>query len=172
MNDTHFFVTDRTRLANPYGDGVPRPFRMAEPQAIENSPGVLEYFSPRRILQPDAPQAGGSGMAGTAGDFMKLLEAVRGGFLRPATRDAAFSNQIGDLARDEPGQKFGFLGAVIADRAASGWPIEGMIHWGGIWGNNWILEPQSGTSVVVFTNTMREGCNGPFREEIRDAVFA
>ena len=27
------------------------------------------------------------------------------------------------------------------------------------------------TNVVVYTNTMREGCNGPFRDQMRDAVF-
>ena len=172
MDDTHFFVTDKARLAVPYGDGKPRPFRMSEPQQMENDPGKYETFSPRRIFRKDTPQSGGAGMAGTARDFMKLLEALRGGFLKPATRDAAFVNQIGTLPRDDAGQKFGFIGAVIEDAGTSGWHIPGLIHWGGIWGNNWIVEPQSGTSVVVFTNTMREGCNGPFREEIRDAVFA
>ncbi|MEO8756883.1 MAG: serine hydrolase domain-containing protein [Devosia sp.] len=172
MDDTHFLVTDKTRLAHPYGDGTPRPFRMSEPQAIENAPGKVEMFSPRRIFQTDTPQSGGAGMAGTASDLMKLLEALRGGFLKLATRDEAFSNQIGALPRDDAGQKFGFLGAVVEDTAASGWPVAGMLHWGGIWGNNWILDPASATTVVVYTNTMREGCNGPFRDEIRDAVFA
>ena len=171
MDDTHFFVTDKARLAHPYGDGQPRPFRMAEPQAIENDPGKVEYFSPRRIFQSDAPQSGGAGMAGTATDLMKLLEALRGGFLKPATRDTAFTNQIGALPRDDAGQRFGFLGAVIDDPQASGWHVRGLVHWGGIWGNNWIVEPATSTVVVVYTNTMREGCNGPFREQIRDAVF-
>ena len=45
------------------------------------------------------------------------------------------------------------------------------LEWGGIWGNSWILDPTGRTSVVAFTNTMREGCNGPFRDQIRDAVF-
>jgi Beta-lactamase len=76
------------------------------------------------------------------------------------------------LPCDDPGEKFSFVGAFIDDPQASGWPVGGMLHWGGIWGNNWIIEPKSGTVVVVFTNTMREGCNGPFRGEIRDAVFA
>ena len=171
MDDTHFFVTDETRLAHPYGDGESRPFRMTEPQAIINKDGTVSHFSPRRILQATAPQSGGSGMAGTAGDFMKLLEAVRGGFFKAETRDAAFDNQIGAVQRDEPGQSFGFLGAVIEDAAASGWPL-GAVHWGGIWGNNWFLDPATNTAVVVYTNTMAEGCNGPFREQIRDAVFA
>ena len=176
MADTHFFVTDAARLAHPYADGHP-PIRMGEPQKVHNDPddpSKVELFSPARIFQPDKPQCGGSGMAGTAEDFMTMLEAIRTGtLLKPATRDAAFANQIGALPRPkDPGQKFGFLGGVIDDAKASGWHRKGLIHWGGIWGNNWIIDPASGTTVVVMTNTMREGCNGPFRDEIRDAVFA
>jgi CubicO group peptidase (beta-lactamase class C family) len=174
MDDTHFFVTDRARLAHPYADGEDGrpPVRMGEPHPRPTSvPGKSEWFSPRRIFERTAPQSGGSGMAGTAPDFMKLLEAVRGGFFKPATRDMALGNQIGGLSRDDAGQKFSFLGAWIEDPQASGWPVAGMLHWGGVWGNNWILEPKSGTSVVVYTNTTIEGCNGPFREEVRDAVF-
>jgi CubicO group peptidase (beta-lactamase class C family) len=177
MSDTHFFVTDPARLAVPYGDSRPEPIRMAEPQAMHNDesdPDKVDYFSPTRIFQPDAPQSGGAGMAGTATDLMRFLEALRAGdLLRPATRAAAFANQIGNLVREnDPGQSFGFIGGVVEDPRASGWPVAGMVHWGGIWGNNWMIEPASGTTVVVMTNTMREGCNGPFRDEIHQAVFA
>lgn len=171
MSDTHFFVADKDRLAVPYGDGKPRPFRMSEPQPIEEN-GMVRVFSPKRIFQSRAPQSGGSGMAGTAADFMKLLEGLRAGpFLSAATREAALGNRIGTIPRDDLGQKFSFIGAYVEDPEASGWHVAGLLHWGGVWGGNWILEPASGTAVVVLTNTMREGCNGPFREEIRDAVF-
>lgn len=175
MADTHFFVTDKSRIATPYADGEEGPpVRMGEPHPRPNEfLGKDEYFSPARIFEPKAPQSGGSGMAGTAPDLMKLLEAIRAGdLLAPATRNMAIANQIGDLPRDDAGQTFSFLGAYIEDTHASGWPVEGMLHWGGVWGNNWIFEPKSGTCVVVYTNTTLEGCNGPFREEVRDAVFA
>jgi CubicO group peptidase (beta-lactamase class C family) len=178
MTDTHFFVNraDAGRLAHPYADGKPEPVRMAEPQEVHNddeNPDKVEVFSPGRIFLRDRPQCSGSSMAGTAGDFIKMLDALTlGRLLQPATLGPAFTNQIGPLPRPkDPGQKFGFLGAVIEDTRVSGWPVEGMLHWGGIWGNNWIIEPESQTTVVVFTNTMREGCNGPFRDEMRDAVF-
>ncbi len=48
---------------------------------------------------------------------------------------------------------------------------DGLVEWGGAWGNNWIVDPATGTHVVVYTNTTKEGCNGPFRDEMRDAVF-
>lgn len=173
MVDTHFSVTDPSRLAVPYADGEEGPpTRMTEPQPRSGDSGKPEYFSPARIFEARAPQSGGSGMAGTAPDFMKLLEAIRAGdLLEPETRAMAIANQIGDLPRADAGQKFSFLGAYIEDTQASGWPVAGMLHWGGIWGNNWIFDPHSGTSVVVFTNTAVEGSHGPFRDEIRDAVF-
>jgi CubicO group peptidase (beta-lactamase class C family) len=177
MADTHFWAADRARVAHPYADGKPEPIRMGEPQEVHNDeddPDKAEFFSPGRIFLRDRPQCSGSSMAGTAGDFMTFLNALTvGNLLQPATRDMAFANQIGDLPRPkDPGQKFGFVGAVIDDTHASGWPSRAMLHWGGIWGNNWIIDPATRTTVVVMTNTMREGCNGPFREEIRDAVFA
>jgi CubicO group peptidase (beta-lactamase class C family) len=181
MTDTHFWVNpaDAERLAHPYADGRPEPIRMGEPQVVQNhedanNPDKIDVFSPGRIFLRDRPQCSGSSMAGTAGDFMKMLDAITMGKLfKPEMLAAAFANQIGGMDRPkDPGQKFGFLGAVIEDTHASGWPMAGMVHWGGIWGNNWIVEPKSQTTVVVFTNTMREGCNGPFREEVRDAVFA
>jgi CubicO group peptidase (beta-lactamase class C family) len=173
MADTRFGVTDTARLAVPYGNGDAEiPFRMGEPQLIV-SPGGSSLMSPKRIFERDAPQSGGSGMAGTAGDFMKLLDAVVGGdLLKPQTRDAAFSNQAGPfLTGRRAGEQFGYLGAVITDAKAAGWPRDGLIRWGGVWGNNWALDPKTATIVVAYTNTMWEGSDGPFRDDIRDAVF-
>lgn len=174
MTDTHFYVSDPARLAVAYGDGSP-PFRMTDPQPMVSPfDGSISMMSPGRIFERRAPQSGGSGMAGTAGDFMKLLDAVVvGNILRSATRDAAFRNQVGLFTTGRRnGEQFGFLGAVITDATAAGWPRDGMLRWGGIWGNNWAVDPATRTSLVVFTNTMWEGSDGPFRNEMRDAVFA
>jgi len=173
MTDTRFGVSDPAILAVPYGNvGADVPIRMGEPQLIV-SPGGSNLMSPKRIFEPTAPQSGGSGMAGTAGDFMKLLDAiVVGDFLKPATRDAAFANQAGPyFTGRRPGEQFGYLGAVITDAKAAGWPRDGLIRWGGVWGNNWALDPKTQTIVVAYTNTMWEGSDGPFRDDIRDAVF-
>jgi len=172
MADTRFYATDPARLAVAYADATLEPFRMAEPQAITDEFGTSIY-SPGRIFLRDRPQCAGSSMAGTAPDFIKLLDAlVLGDLLQPATRGAAFASQIGSVERPRnPGQKFGFVGAVIENPAASGWHRRGLIHWGGVWGNNWIIDPATKTTVVVMTNTMSEGCDGPFRDQIRDAVF-
>lgn len=174
MSDTRFTVTDPARLAVPYGDGDPIPFRMGEPQLIMSPFGGSNVMSPKRIFERAAAQAGGSGMAGTAGEFMKLLDAIVGGdFLKPATRVAAFSNQVGSfLTGRRAGEQFGYLGAVITDAKAAGWPKDGIIRWGGIWGNNWVVDPETGTILVAYTNTMWEGSDGRFRDDLRDAVFS
>jgi CubicO group peptidase (beta-lactamase class C family) len=170
MKDTRFNVTDRARITVPYADGKPEPVRMAEPHGIVEDDGKLNYFSPTRIFHPTAPQSGGSGMAGTAGDFMTLLEALRGDFLKPQTRRSAYEAQT-DKPLDPPGRNFSFMGAVVTDAKKAGWPRDGLLEWGGVWGNHWMIDPATETNVVVYTNTMKEGCNGPFRDQMRDAVF-
>lgn len=170
MRDTRFNVTDRTRISTPYADGTPEPIRMAEPQGVPNDDGGMDYYSPLRIFHPTAPQSGGSGMAGTAGDLMKLFEALRTDFLKPKTQQMAYTAQT-ELPLDPPGRNFSFIGAVVTDAAQSGWPKNGLLEWGGVWGNHWFIDPATQTNVVVYTNTMREGCNGPFRDQMRDAVF-
>ncbi len=172
MTDTRFSVTDPARLAHPYADGAP-PFRMSEPQRMVNAKGDVSIMSPGRVLVPGQTQCSGSAMAGTAGDFMKVLDAVLGDYLSPEMRKQAVSNQIGAVAGppNRPGAKFTFLGALVGDAAASGWHRNGIIEWGGIWGNSWVLDPASGTALVAYTNTMWSGCDGRFRDAIRDAVF-
>ena len=127
MVDTLFGVSDAARLAVPYADGRP-PRRMGEPEEIVGADAVVSEFSPGRIFETGAPQSGGAGMAGTAADVMRLLEALRGDFLSAPLRDAAFANQIGELPRDG-GKRFGFLGAItVAEGEAM--PV-GAVDWGG-----------------------------------------
>ena len=171
MVDTLFGVSDPARLAVPYQDGPP-PLRMEGEVTVIGRDGGVTPFSVGRIFEPRAPQSGGAGMAGTAGDVMRLLEGLRGGFLSPALRDAAFANQIGDLPRNDAGKRFSFLGAVVTDPAAAGTAMPaGAVDWGGAWGHNWVVDPASDTTIVCCTNTLFEGCNGQFREEIAAAVF-
>lgn len=176
MDETHFYATDARRVTAAYADGTP-PVRMGEPHFVKDETGkITGRFSPGRIFNPAVPQNGGSGMAGTADDVMKLLEIYNGnpGLLEPDTVAMALSNQIGDLPRrqQDAGKRFGFIGAVLADPAKARNPAPaGTVDWGGVWGHNWFVDPVNRMTVVVCTNTTFEGCNGPFRDDILSAVY-
>ena len=79
MTDTAFSVTDPSRLAAAYADGKTGPVLMNDLHTVEAGPGKGMMFSPSRIFRPDSFQSGGAGMAGTASDFMRFLEAIRTG---------------------------------------------------------------------------------------------
>jgi CubicO group peptidase (beta-lactamase class C family) len=173
MADAHFYVTDPARLSVQYADGRP-PVPVVEPGT--GGPGDLG-FSPKRIFDRNAPQSGGAGMAGTTGDMLKVIEIYNGhgGILQPTTIAKAIVNQIGSLPRrdQDAGKRFSYIGAVIDDAVAakSRCPV-GTVDWGGAWGHNWVLDPINNITIAVCTNTAPEGCNGPFRDDINNAVYA
>lgn len=175
LADSHFYVTDTKRLAVPYADGRP-PGTMADLGEVADDTGGIVVFSPSRIFNADAPQSGGAGMASTADEVMALLDIYNGSgqLLKPATIADALANQIGALPRRESdaGKRFGLIGAVIDDQQAAKTPCPvGAVDWGGVWGHNWIIDPVNRLTIVTCTNVALEGCMGPFREAIRDAVY-
>lgn len=175
MTETGFFVADESRLAKPYADGAP-PTPMTDPQVVINDRGLPLTFSPARVFNRQGFQSGGSGMAGTPGDILRFLEALRnggGGAIRHQTVATAFSNQIGDVPREDAGMRFGYLGAVAEDPAAAGAPVgKGTVNWGGVYGHQWLVDPVNGITMVSMTNTALEGCTGRYPKLVRDAVYA
>lgn len=175
MVDTGFAVTDRSRLAVPYGDAEPEPLRMGDPHVVTKADGESVLFSPGRLFNPRAFQSGGAGMVGTAGDILAFLEALRRGgdpILSAETTAMAMRNQIGGIPRDAPGMRFGFVGAVLDDPAAAAWPsAPGTVNWGGVYGHSWFIDPANGLSVAIMTNTALEGCTGQFPADVRNAVY-
>ena len=175
MVDWGFTPTDPARVTANYATGTP-PDTIVPPARItdENSQGTGWEVS--RIFNADAPQSGGGGSCGTADDVMKMLQVYNGGsLLKPATVTEALSNQIGSLPRrpSDAGKRFTLIGAVIDDPKAAHSPCPvGTVDWGGAWGHNWIVDPINKVTVLVCTNSAPDGCNGPFRDEIRDAVYA
>jgi CubicO group peptidase (beta-lactamase class C family) len=175
MQDTHFHVSDHTRLAAVYADGMP-PTVYGDPGTVLDPDGAAITLSPSRIFSKGTFQSGGGGMGGTADDVMTLLETYNGAppILRPETIRAALSNQIGDVPRraKDAGKRFGFIGAVLADPHAATTPgPAGTVDWGGVWGHHWLLDPVNRITVVCCTNTAVEGCMGKFRDEVRAAVY-
>lgn len=177
MSDTGFAVTDQSRLAVPYCDGPPGLRRMADPDTLVNPEGEETVFSPSRIFNARAFQSGGAGAVSTAGDLLVFFEALRtggGAILLPATVEMATRNQIGTLPRrkQDAGQRFGFLGAIVDDPVAANSPqARGTFNWGGIYGHSWFVDPANALTVVMLTNTPYEGCSGQYRYDIRDAVY-
>jgi CubicO group peptidase (beta-lactamase class C family) len=177
MNDTGFSVSDMERLATPYADASPEPVRMQSPHTVVSPDGWALHFNPSRLFNPAAYQSGGGGAVGTAGDMMKLFEAIRQGgspILKPETAAAAMVNQIGDIPRrpGDEGLRFCFLGSVVEDETISVKKLPNRsVHWGGVYGNSWAIDPASGTTIVIMTNNAVEGCMGRFPEDIYDAVY-
>lgn len=177
LPDTGFAVTDRTRLAVPYVDGQP-PGRMMEPHTVPFGAGAGIALSPGRIFDTRAFPSGGAGMAGTADDFLKFLEALRRGgapILQPHTVRAMMHNQIGNLrinVEPTPSWGFGFGGAVLIDPVLAGSPLPaGSWRWRGVYGHHWLVDPHNEIVVVALSNTALEGMSDRHVEELTDAVY-
>ena len=174
MTDTAFRVTDRNRLAVPYADGETEPVRMGEPHAAPNPWGGETTFSPNRIFNEQAFQSGGAGMATTAPDFLRFLEAILHGgksILGAEMAAQAMANQI-DFER-EPGAGFSFLGSYTVDPARAGhdWPA-GTVNWGGIYGHIWSIDPVQRISAVSLSNTAFYGGEKAYPQALRRAIHA
>lgn len=175
MPDTGFVARDAGRLAVPYADGQPEPVRMGAQQVVSFNGGWVR-FAPGRALDARAFPSGGAGMVGTAGDFLKFLEAIRTGgapVLKPATVTQLSTAQLAPgIATSEPGWSFGFASAVLVDPVKARSPhAVGTLQWGGAYGHSWFVDPKSGLSVVALTNTAFAGMAGAFPTAIRDAVY-
>lgn len=176
MIDSRFSVTDAARLAAAYADGANGPVLMGDPHEVPNQWGGTTVYDPGRIFDAQAFQSGGGGMAGTALDFMTLLETLRTGggkILKPGTVAKGMADQTPQLAQAQgPGWKFGYFGALLDDPALARSPApRGTVRWGGIYGHNWFIDPTNGLSVLSMSNTGLEGSDGAYRDEVRNAVY-
>ena len=176
MVDSRFSATDPARLAAAYADSASGPVLMGNPHTVPNQWGGITTYDPKRIFDAQAFQSGGGGMAGTAPDFMTLLEALRTGggeILKPETVARGMADQTPQLAQAQgPGWKFGYFGAWLDDPQAGQSPApRGTVRWGGIYGHNWFIDPVNGLSVLSMSNTGLEGSDGAYRDEVRNAVY-
>lgn len=175
IEDTDFTVRDPSRLAKAYADGDPEPVPMTDGIAVPLM-GLAATFAPSRILDDGSYPSGGAGMAGTASDVLRFLEAIRTGgapILKPETVEAMVKDEVGPQAETQgPGWGFGYGWAVLIDPAATGTPqAADTLQWGGAYGHSWFVDRENGLSVVALTNTAFEGMAGAFPNDIRDAVY-
>lgn len=179
LRDTAFAARNAARLATPYVSDTPQPHRLREGEVVAPFEGTvgIEYSLARATDASRFPSAG-AGLVGSADEVMAVLEALRdvqrSGLLPPALAAEMASPQVGEQGPPEPagwGSGLGF--AVLRDAAASGTPQSaGTWRWGGAYGHSWFVDPARGLSVVALTNTLYEGMDGAFVDELRDAVYA
>jgi CubicO group peptidase (beta-lactamase class C family) len=175
MIDTLFTVTNRARLAWPYAAGTP-PARMAElhdvPMAMA---GGAVRFSPARIFDPASFPSGGAGLAGTARDYLRFLEALRTGgapILKPETARAMSEDQIGECDAQSvgPGLRFGFgVSVLVNPAAAKSSRGRGSYGWAGSYGTTFWIDPRARLSVVILTNVAGDT---PLARELEQAIYA
>ena len=176
MIDTSFTVTEPERLAAGYRDGETEAVRLKDDSDFIPISSQMPV-SLNRNLDPDAYPSGGGGMSGTAGDYLRFLEALRtsGAPIVSAESAAAMATHaIGDLRAWTEGEGWGFsLGAavVVNPEEAQTPQHTGTFAWGGVFGSHWFVDPVEKLSVVVLTNTSVAGVMGEFPAEIRDAVY-
>lgn len=177
LRDTRFQVADTSRLTAAYLNDSPAPRRMEGVEVIqvfEHTAGIRMQAD--RVLDSQAYHSGGSGMVGSADDFLKLLEALRTGdsALLPASLTALMGKvQTAQLElANWPGRGFGLGFTVLTDPVAAQTPESpGTWRLGGAYGHSWFVDPVQKLSVVAFTNTAFEGMYGQFTVDLCNAVY-
>ena len=175
--DIGFGVSDASRLSPAYLNDQPQPRRMKELEVVpvfEGTAGIK--LEPGRALDPQAFNSGGSGLIGSAGEFLQLLETLRKGgapLLPKALVEDMTCNQTGELELENwPGRGFGLGFTVLKDPAAAQ-TAESVGSWrlGGAYGHSWFVDPVEQLTVVAFTNTAFEGMFGQFTVDLCYAVY-
>lgn len=175
MNETSFVSPSRDRLTAPYADGIPAPVRMGETHTIVTGPETGITFMPDRSFHPGVWYSAGSGLFGTASDYLKFLIALgEGRLLTAATLADATANHSGNV--EMPSWNLGkghgaFSGLLVDPAVANSRLPSGTWEWSGLYGTSWFFDPASRTAVVALTNTALEGCIGRFPSEIAAAIY-
>ena len=171
MRETAFDVVYTGRLAVPYRDAKPAPpARMGDEETVPFMDGFAQ-FAPARIFDAASYPSGGSGMAGTADDFLRFLLSLR--TANRAILRAAEVDRTGTGAMTQgPGWGFGYLGAVLGHPKEAHSPQSaGTLQWGGAYGHSWFFDPVADLAVVQLTNTTFEGMAGAFPRDVRNAAY-
>ncbi|MGE7111166.1 serine hydrolase domain-containing protein [Lysinibacillus sp. NPDC047702] len=176
MTNTSFNVKDKQRIVTQYLSSFPIPKRMGDKevaQVFEGTVGIV--FEPARAFDTSAFPSGGSGMSGTAEDFLYFLEELRSGdFLLPNDiKNEMTKIQTGNLPLASwPGRGFGLGFTILKDpKEANTKESIGTWRLGGAYGHSWFVDPIEKLTVVSFTNTAFEGMAGQFTVDLTDAIY-
>lgn len=176
MTDTSFNVVDKQRIVTQYLSSTRIPKKMDDKEVAQVFEGTADIvFEPARAFDTSAFPSGGSGMNGTAEDFLYFLEELRSGnFLLPNDiKNEMTKIQTGNLPLDGwPGRGFGLGFTILRDPKESN-TKESIGSWrlGGAYGHSWFVDPIEKLTVVSFTNTAFEGMDGQFTVDLTDAIY-
>jgi CubicO group peptidase (beta-lactamase class C family) len=176
MVNTSFNVINRQRIVTQYLSSSPIPKRMGDKevaQVFEGTAGIV--FEPARAFDTSAFPSGGSGMNGTAEDFLYFLEELRSGnsLLPNDIKNEMTKIQTGNLPLvGWPGRGFGLGFTILKDpKEANTKESIGTWRLGGAYGHSWFVDPIEKLTVVSFTNTAFEGMDGQFTVDLTDAIY-
>ncbi|MDM5213218.1 serine hydrolase domain-containing protein [Peribacillus sp. NJ4] len=176
MANTSFDVKDNQRIVTQYLSSSPIPKRMGDKevaQVFEGTAGIV--FEPARAFDTSAFPSGGSGMNGTAEDFLYFLEELRSGdsLLPNDIKNEMTKIQTGNLPLASwPGRGFGLGFTILKDpKEANTKESIGTWRLGGAYGHSWFVDPIEKLTVVSFTNTAFEGMAGQFTVDLTDAIY-
>ena len=153
MKDTHFYrpESEENRVVNVYTElnGTlmnAMPFPQAKNLYFPTR-GAKSYFS------------GGSGLSGTATDYMKFMQMILNNGTLNGTRilsrksiESMSNNQIGDLSINSNGTKFGLGFSVEVPQSSYhklGSP--GRLAWGGLYNTTFWIDPKEQIVAVLMT---------------------
>ena len=153
MKDTHFFrpESEENRMVSVYTEINGNLLNaMAFPQAKNlyfPTRGAKSYFS------------GGSGMSGTAADYMKFMQMILNNGTLNGTRilgrksiEAMSNNQIGDLSINANGAKFGLGFSVdVPQSSYRKLGSVGRLGWGGLYNTLFWIDPKEQVVAVLMT---------------------
>ncbi|MEE8662724.1 MAG: serine hydrolase domain-containing protein [Acetobacter sp.] len=174
MIDTGFSVVDHKRLAVPYAGDGRNLVKISDGMTVTMGAEKVIFASSRLDNSASYP-SGGAGMAGTAGDILRFLEAIRlfgRGILSKDTVAAMVAEQVPAGTRGlSAGKAFGYGWGIISDPEAAISPLSpGSLQWGGVYGHNWFIDPLRKLSCVILTNTTPEGMSGRFVQDMQKAI--
>jgi CubicO group peptidase (beta-lactamase class C family) len=167
MNDTAFSLppAKTSRLAQPQPD----PYTGQTPELID-------------FTQPQVFFAGGHGLTGTAGDYLRFAQALLDGGTLEGKRVigartlayAASDHVHAGIARGNflpgPGYGFGLGFGVRLERGMSSWPgSPGDFYWGGYAGTAFWIDPKEQLVVVFMTTEPTR--RAAYRAALRDIVY-
>ncbi len=153
MKDTYFYLPDDKieRLVKLYEKtDMKGPLKLSEDINNQLFPiaGAKKYFS------------GGAGLVGTIEDYARFCQMLLNGgefnnsrILGRKTIELMTSNQIGDLAVWNTGNKFGLGFEIITEKGNALIPGSvGSFKWGGAYSTDYIIDPAEDLICLVYTN--------------------